>query len=80
MQGIAQVPLLVPTLPSGQQKPLELQLPLQHGVPPAVQGELLPVGMHIVWHGSPQLKFPGAPKQTRPAAVHSSQLLTCGQS
>ena len=41
------MPLLVPTLPSGQQKPLELQLPLQHGVPPAVQGELLPVGMHI---------------------------------
>jgi hypothetical protein len=38
------VPLLTPTLPDGQQKPLELQLPLQHGVP-ALQS--LPFGMHI---------------------------------
>jgi hypothetical protein len=38
------VPLRTPTLPDGQQKPLELQLPLQHGVP-ALQS--LPFGMHI---------------------------------
>jgi hypothetical protein len=44
VQGSAQVPLRTPTLPDGQQKPLELQSPLQHGVP-ALQS--LPFGMHI---------------------------------
>jgi hypothetical protein len=39
------VPLLTPTLPDSQQKPLELQVPLQHGVPPVLQP--LPFGMHI---------------------------------
>jgi hypothetical protein len=45
VQGITQVPLLTPTLPDSQQKPLELQVPLQHGVPPVLQP--LPFGMHI---------------------------------
>jgi hypothetical protein len=45
VQGSAQVPLLSPTLPDSQQKPLE-QLPLQHGVPPVLQ--VSPFGMHKV--------------------------------